>query len=400
MVNEIQRPLRVFLCYASIDKPVIHHLYQRLVKDGMDVWLDESKLLPGQDWRLEIPKAVSASDAVIICLSRNSINKEGYVQKEIRLALDVADEKPDGTIFLIPARLENCPVPDRLGKYQWVDLFIPNGYEKLLKSLQIRAGSLGLITDHLVANTRVDFEKSLLRIGDIEFVSIPAGSFLMGTQGQRNLTLTGEQHQHKLEIFYDYFIARTPITNLQFMHYLSTKELPAPHLHPKKENHPVVNVNWNEAQEYIAWMNSSFGTILPLGYSFRLPSEAEWEKAARGPDGNEWPWGNEWHANYCNSVESRLGDTSPVGMFSPRGDSFYGVSDMAGNIWEWTRSLYRNYPYRAGDGREDEEIIGDRSVRGGSFKNPGNLVRCACRRRDFPSNQLDLLGFRVAISKG
>ena len=402
MGNETQRPLRVFLCHASTDKPVIHHLYQRLVADRIDVWLDESKLLPGQDWRLEIPKAVRSSDVVIVCLSRNSINKEGYVQKEIRLALDAADEKPDGTIFLIPARLENCAVPDRLSRYQWVDLFVANGYEKLLRSLQTRAISLGLDTKverHTVASDSTAYKKSLLQIGGIEFVSVPAGSFLMGTKAQRNLTLTGEQPQHKLDIPYDYFIARTPITNLQYTRYLSTSGTPVPYVHPRKERHPVVNINWNEAMEYVKWMNQAFGTILPLGYCFRLPSEAEWEKAARGPDGNEWPWGNQWHADYCNSLEGGRGDTSEAGAFSPRGDSPYGVSDMAGNIWEWTSSLYRNYPYRANDGREDHEIIGDRSVRGGSFKNPGNLVRCACRRRDFPSNQLDLLGFRIVITK-
>jgi formylglycine-generating enzyme required for sulfatase activity len=72
---------------------------------------------------------------------------------------------------------------------------------------------------------------------------------------------------------------------------------------------------------------------------------------------------------------------------------------MAGNVWEWTRSLYKSYPYRENDGREDEEIAGDRIVRGGSYKNPTNWVRCAYRRKDFPSNQLDLIGFRVVISK-
>jgi formylglycine-generating enzyme required for sulfatase activity len=402
MLQRILRPLRVFLCHASIDKPVIHHLYQRLISDGIDAWLDESKLLPGQDWRLEIPKAVSSSDVVIICLSNNSINREGYIQKEIRLALDVADEKPEGTIFLIPARLQNCVVPARLSKYQWVDLFIPGGYNKLLKALQIRAESLGLkpiaMHDRTTAGSP-GFVKSLLKIQDMEFVSVPAGSFLMGTKGQRNLTLTGEQPQHGVEIPYDYFISRTPVTNCQYARYLKATSDMKFYVHPKKENHPVININWHEAQAYITWLNNTFGEMSPLGYRFRLPSEAEWEKAARGQNDNEWPWGNEWHSDRCNSLEKRLDDTTPVGSFSPLGDSPYGVSDMAGNVWEWTRSLYRVYPYRPNDGREDDEMMGDRVVRGGSYKNPSSLVRCACRRKDFPSNQLDLLGFRVVISK-
>jgi len=402
MLHEVQRPLRVFLCHASIDKPIVHHLYQRLVAGGVDAWLDESKLLPGQDWQLEIPKAVKSADVVVICLSNNSIGKEGYVQKEIKLALDTADEKPEETIFLIPARLENCTVPVRLSKYQWVDLFTTNGYEKLVKSLQIRANSLGLKSDvihqHITSNDP-KFTESLLKIGGMDFVSIPAGNFIMGSKNQIALAQTGEQPQHTLEIPYDYFISKTPITNIQYMQYVKAKGSIKFYVNPKKENHPVVNINWYEAQDYVNWLNCTVEEILPLSFRFRLPSESEWEKAARGQSGNEWPWGNEWHSNYCNSLESGLNNTSPVGIFSPHGDSPYGVSDMAGNVWEWTRSLYKSYPYRANDGREDEEIIGDRIVRGGSYKNPINWVRCAYRRKDFPSNQLDLIGFRVVISK-
>ena len=102
------RPLKVFLCHASADKPKVRTLYRRLVEAGFDPWLDEEKLLPGQEWDLEIRKAVRASDVVIVCLTRNSVNKEGYVQKEIRMALDVADEKPEGTIYLIPARFPSA----------------------------------------------------------------------------------------------------------------------------------------------------------------------------------------------------------------------------------------------------------------------------------------------------
>jgi len=337
-------------------------------------------------------------------LSNNSINKEGYVQKEIRLALDAADEKPEETIFLIPARLEDCKVPSRLGKYQWVDLFIAHGYERLLKSLQIRASSLGFTlkpepADHITTSDSHDLSGKFLRIGGIDFVSIPAGSFLMGSKNQKNLTLTGEQPQHMLEIPYDYFIAKTPITNRQYKQYVAARDDIDFYVNPKKESHPVVNINWYEAQDYISWLNSTFEESLPLGFCFRLPSEAEWEKAARGQNGNEWPWGNEWHPNYCNSLEKGYKDTTQVDIFSPHGDSPYGVCDMAGNVWEWTRSLFKNYPYRPNDGREDEDIVGDRAVRGGSYKNPNSFVRCACRRKDFPSNQLDLLGFRVAISK-
>ncbi len=139
------RRLRVFLCHSSVDKPAVRDLYRRLWADGIDPWLDEEKLLFGQDWNLEIPKAVRNSDVILVCLSRGSVTKGGYVQKEIKVALDVADEKPEGTIFIIPLKLEECDVPERLNHLQWGKLFGRNGFAQLLDSLQARADELGVV---------------------------------------------------------------------------------------------------------------------------------------------------------------------------------------------------------------------------------------------------------------
>jgi len=147
MANEAKRSLKVFLCHASGDKPPVRELYKRLTAEGADAWLDKERLLPGQDWRLEIPKAVRDADVVVVCLSKRSITKEGYVQKEIKFALDIAEEKPEGTIFLIPARLEDCVVPDRLNRWQWVDLYEDNGFIMLLRSLKLRADAVGAIVE-------------------------------------------------------------------------------------------------------------------------------------------------------------------------------------------------------------------------------------------------------------
>ena len=127
---------QVFLCHSSGDKAVVRNLWARLRSEGHLPWLDEQALLPGQDWQLEIRKAVRQSQIVLVCLSKTSVNKSGYVQKEIRFALDAADEQPEGTIFLIPVRLEECEVPERLTRWQWVDLFQPDGYERLLGALE------------------------------------------------------------------------------------------------------------------------------------------------------------------------------------------------------------------------------------------------------------------------
>jgi Leucine-rich repeat (LRR) protein len=137
-----QRKLKIFLCHASQDKYIVHELYQRLVAEGwIEPWLDAKKLLPGQDWQAEIRNAVESADNVIIFLSNTSINKDGFIQKELRLAKEIALEKSEGSIFLIPLRLDDCAVPRSLQIYQWADYFSvekEQTYNKLLESLKFR----------------------------------------------------------------------------------------------------------------------------------------------------------------------------------------------------------------------------------------------------------------------
>jgi hypothetical protein len=134
--------LRVFLCHSSDDKPAIRKLYQKLKASGFNPWLDEEDILPGQDWQSEITKAVNTTDVILVCLSSGSVTKTGYIQKEIKDVLDVADRQPEDTIFLIPVRLEPCLVPERLSRWQWVNLFDKRGYERLLRALRTRANTL------------------------------------------------------------------------------------------------------------------------------------------------------------------------------------------------------------------------------------------------------------------
>jgi len=141
-MTEAKRPLKVFLCHAHSDKDAVKALYTRLTKDGVDAWLDKEKLLPGQDWELEIRKAVREADVVVVCLSKQ-FNRAGFRQKEVRLALDTAMEKPEGEIFIIPARLEECDMLESLRKLHWVNLFDVGGYEVLKKSLNLRAEQVG-----------------------------------------------------------------------------------------------------------------------------------------------------------------------------------------------------------------------------------------------------------------
>jgi hypothetical protein len=143
------RKLKVFLCYASQDQIAARELYQRLSKEGwVAPWMAEEKLLPGMDWELEIRKTVKAADAVVVCLSNHSVTKEGYVQRELRLVLDAAEYKPEGTIFIIPLRLDDCLIPLRLERSQFIDFFPVRqkdlAYRRVRQSLALRANALGL----------------------------------------------------------------------------------------------------------------------------------------------------------------------------------------------------------------------------------------------------------------
>lgn len=142
IANNSAKPLRVFLCHSSKDKPKVRQLRQHLLRAGVQPWLDEVDILPGQLWEREIPAAVRTSDVILVCLSPIAVSLNGYLQREIRIALDAAEEQSEESMFLIPAKLQECEVPERLRRWQWVSLFDPDGDERLLTSLQARALAL------------------------------------------------------------------------------------------------------------------------------------------------------------------------------------------------------------------------------------------------------------------
>lgn len=230
------------------------------------------------------------------------------------------------------------------------------------------------------------------------FVRIPAGEFLMGSDPDLDQEVLGhEQPQHRV-CLPEYYIGEYPVTVAQYEAFAraTRREARGPQGGP---DHPVTRVNWREANTFCRWLSQRSGLAV------RLPTEAEWEKAARGTDGRIYPWGDALpDAGLCN-FNMNVNGTTPVGKY-PAGASPYGALDMAGNVWEWTSSRWGEdretptykYPYNAEDGREDPVGSGLRVVRGGSWSSYRRRARCASRDRFAPIYFDLLIGFRVVVS--
>ena len=164
----VSRRLRVFICHSSDDKPAVRDLNERLkAVSWIETWLDEEKIEVGQDWEHEIEEALDASDAVIVSLSRGSVTKEGYVQRELRFVIDIATEKPEGTIFILPVRLEDCEPPRKLRNYHYADYFPVNqrgqAFVRIHRSLELRAKQLGILNSGQAPKQNKEQEMSLPR---------------------------------------------------------------------------------------------------------------------------------------------------------------------------------------------------------------------------------------------
>ncbi|MBI2332465.1 MAG: SUMF1/EgtB/PvdO family nonheme iron enzyme [Chloroflexi bacterium] len=483
------RPLRVFLCHASQDKALVRELYQKLhAEPWIDPWLDEEKLLPGQDWHEEIEKALEQTDVVIVFLSNKSVSQEGYVQRELKLALDVADEKVENTIFIIPLRLEDCPAPRRLRGWQYEDYFPQNrkdlAYRRLISSLEVRARNFGISyaipkldinvskpTDNEEEKPRKNLTKinnqqltkptqkqyyrwtvvaviilSLLILGGyvlnslydqlasarptdtpviftatrtptqtftsvpstftptpgigstlisdgVTMMYIPQGNFSMGSESSSD-----EKPIHAV-LLDAYYIDKYEVTNAAYERCVEVNVCKPPkesgpytrtayYGNSEFDEYPVIYVDWDMAKTYCEWRGG------------RLPTEAEWEKAARGEDGRTYPWGEGIDCDKANYNFSCIGDTTKVGSYLD-GVSPYGVYDMAGNVWEWVNDWYDgNYYATSPSSNPQGSTSGQYKVlRGGSWPYIETYVRSANRDRVVPASSSDILGFRCALSQ-
>jgi formylglycine-generating enzyme required for sulfatase activity len=278
-----------------------------------------------------------------------------------------------------------------------------------------------------VGDPRFDPARWFLPVEDeapLGFLKVEAGPFLMGSDPKRDrYAQEDEQLQHPVDLA-EFFVARYPVTVAQFAAFARDSGYqPGDGDSPLgTANHPVAWVSWKETLAYCRWLTERLraweGAPRPIdrwlaatvrnGWHVTLPSEAEWEKAARGTDGRIYPWRDAFSADMGNFGETGIGRTSAVGAF-PGGRSPSGALDMSGNVWEWTRSLWGPdwqkpqfaYPYRPEDPRREDLTASDsivRVVRGGSFLGSVRFARAACRNWDVSDDRDDDVGFRVVVS--
>jgi formylglycine-generating enzyme required for sulfatase activity len=344
------------------------------------------------------------------------------------------------------------PGPDIIER----DTAAPGGGPMYLKHL--RAVQTALLSSDLPALERAEAGRNLARLGDprpgvgvrpdnglsdIVWCEIPAGPFVMGSDKSKDKQADdNELPQRSLDLPV-FRISQYLITNAQYRTFVDAggygqadywpvaiqagywregqvkrvvyrfeggdikteeewAEKPAD-FGPKFrfDNQPVVGVNWYEAIAYCLWLTTQLRHLGELGVDeiVLLPTEAQWEKAARGADGRIYPWGNNLDPNLANCHETGLRVTSAVGCF-PGGASSYGCLDMAGNVWEWTSSLFKKYPYSSTDGRENLEASNEglRVLRGGAWLGGQRYARCAFRLRFGPYNGHFDFGFRIVVS--
>jgi formylglycine-generating enzyme required for sulfatase activity len=298
---------------------------------------------------------------------------------------------------------------------------------RLIRSAQLPAIERALAGDNLArfGDPRFDPEHWHLPDGPmLGFLESPEGPFLMGSDRNKDPDAQGDESEQQPVTLPGFYMARWPVTVAQFRAFVDDAEYRdrAPEALQGQPNHPVVIVSWHDALAYARWLNGKLREAARSGMHVAgddadaaglwkglatgklgvgLPSEAEWEKAARGVDGRIYPWGDNWDPDRANGWETSIYGASAVGCF-PGGTSPYGCEEMSGNVWEWTRSLYGDDPY-PGDAagrarREDLGADGPRVLRGGAFNLNPDELRCAYRGNNRPGGRDGGVGFRVVVS--
>ncbi len=481
--------MKVFISYGKEDIETAKKLRDDLEKAGIKTWLDEEDLLPGQNWKKIISREIKESSYFLALLSSESLSTRGFVQKELKMALDLLDEFPEDEIFVIPVRIDECePSDEQLKEIHCADLFpsYEKGVQYILRVLSkdrqddnVR-GSLpkkkkplrkerlikksltnenqqdvehlkekasrknkhkrnegdsekniqNIIEEkppkHITITPVVNYKKNegifvllillmiLCGIGyyvskknqhekqiletpasditnsfGMKFIYIPPGTFIMGSPSDESDSKVKDETQHNVKLENGFYIQTTEVTQGQWKAVM--KEYP-PGLYFNKcgDNCPVERVSWYDVDNFIKKLNEE-----EKSDKYRLPTEAEWEYAARAGTTTAYNWGNSADcskANYGSAGECKginPGKTIKVASYPPNDCGLY---DMHGNVWEWCSDWYNKYP-------GDKTTDGSKVIRGGSWTDNAIKCRSANRHSITPDIMNPNTGFRLVRSQ-
>jgi len=444
--------IQIFLAHASEDKPAVLALHERLKQAGYKPWLDKKDLIPGQNWRSVIPKAIADSQLFIACLSQRSIAKQGFVQREFKMALNQYADRPPNSIYLIPLRLDECDIPDlrqeeyglNLRDLHWLDYWEEDGFEQLERAITyqfklepeepkqpvIVTPPLSVFNFEIVGvNAKGEqikkeskqsqyFSEDLGNGITLEMVAIPGGTFLMGTEDEEIERLVKkfgwegfrwERPQHRVTVS-SFYMGRYPITQAQWKAIAATAkidiDLETNPSHFKGDELPVETVNGYQATEFCKRLSRE------TKQEYRLPSEAEWEYACRAGTTTPFYFGETITGKFANYRASNTyadepngeyrNETTRVGQFPPNA---FGLYDMHGNVREWCADTWHdNYDGAPTDGSVWIENGNDNRspLRGGSWGYNPTYCRSAIRYDYYfrRVNRINNYGFRVACVFG
>ncbi|MFN0112945.1 MAG: SUMF1/EgtB/PvdO family nonheme iron enzyme [Blastocatellia bacterium] len=451
--------VKIFISYARVDAEPVAEIYQRLLDAGFDPWIDTEHLLPGVKWRSTIVNAVREADFFLLCISAQSSNRRGFIQREIKAALDLWEEKTPDDIYFIPLRLEECDLPDQVSEFQCVNWFEPNGWDRLMKSLHRQTeklrdtrppkpqpssplgqtGSKTPVVSPKVTSAN-DFPFVTIRLNDqgeeisqsrgvakgeiedlgggvlIEMIRLQGGEFWMGSTEADSQTAfadakrynknakeewwKNETPRHRVSLS-PFMMGRYAVTQAQWFEVMG--DLPAIEEKLRGDDHPIVNVNWTEATEFCKELSRR------TKHQYRLPTEAEWEYACRAGTNTPFAFGNTlspevanywWNNPFGNGPkQEKLGKTLPLGSLEIA--NAFGLFDMHGNVWEWCSDWYSDKYYQE---CKSQGVVTDpqgpgsgsyRVIRGGGWYSSAVDCRSAFRYGDAPGPRDGNLGFRL-----
>ena len=377
----------IFISHADEDKRTALDIVEHLKTAGYGTWCFELDCLPGPSHLDQEYDAIESCQAVLVVVSPASLESDEVDAEVIR-----AHKAHKHLVPLL------CGVP--FGKIAqrrkgWSMAF------EAATGIEVPEGDIGKVAHRVVAGLkalgieRQDDPPTGPRLGDTmagpdgtPLVWVPPGSFNMGADD-----IDAAKPVHHVTITEGFWLGKYQVTNAQYREFCrdASREFPKDSNQP--DDHPVVCVSWDDAQAYCKY------------YDLRLPTEAEWEWAARGENGNAYPWGNEWDAARCCNIGNNGpgGSTFEVGHFREAGASWCGAQDMAGNVWEWcqdcySQDYYEGRPTPDTDPRGPQEPDGARAARGGACDSDQPDCRSARRSYRAPDSPNYNLGFRVALS--